>query len=246
MRTRLLLAAIGVLPAALLFGGCTEGDTIVNSQAADQTGIVVTGRGEAEAPTDTAYLDIGIQVTAANVADARDQAAKAADAVISAIKKNGVDDKDIKTIGLSIQPQYTYVKDQEPKITGYVVTNTVEAKIRKLENVSKIVDDGTAAGGDASRLNSIRFAIDDDTKVLSQAREAAMKNAKAKADELAKLGDVSLGKPMLISEGTQSSPPIAYPAAADSKTTQGAGVSTPVQSGSQKVTVDVQVRWSLK
>ena len=111
--------------------------------------------------------------------------------------------------------------------------------------MSKIVDDGTAAGGDASRLNSIRFAIDDDTKVLSQAREAAMKNARAKADELAKLGDVSLGKPMLISEGTQSSPPIAYPAAADMKSAAG-GASTPVQSGSQKVTVDVQVRWSLK
>ncbi len=245
MRTRWLLLAAAALPAAVLFSACDEGDTIVNSQAADQTGIVVTGHGEIEAPADTAYLDIGIQLTAANVADARNQAAKAADAVISSIKKNGVDDKDIKTIGLSIQPQYTYLKDQEPKITGYTVTNTVEAKIRKLENVSKIVDDATAAGGDASRLNSIRFAIDDNSKVLSQAREAAMKDARAKADELARFGDVTIGKPVMISEGTQSSPPIAY-AVPTARDVSAAGAATPIQSGSQKVTVDVQVRWSLK
>ena len=173
MRLKYAIAALAALPAAILFGAC-QGDTTVNSQPADQSGITVTGHGEVEAPSDTAFLDIGIQVTAANVADARDQAAKAADAVISAIKKNSVDEKDIKTIGLSIQPQYQYSNDKEPKITGYTVSNTVEARIRKLENVSKIVDDGTAAGGDTTRLNSIRFAIDDDSKLLSQAREAAM------------------------------------------------------------------------
>ena len=240
MRPALLL----IVPVALLFGAaCTEGDTTVNAPGADTGGITVSGHGEVKVPPDTAVFTIGVQVTATSVADARDRAAKAADAVISSIKKDGVDEKDIQTAGLSIQPQFDYKNGSEPRITGYQVTNQVTVKVRKLDTVSNVIDDATAAGGDAVRLQGINFVVDDDEKAVEQAREAAMNDAKAKASQLAKLGGVQLGDPLTISE-SQTAPPVfegrgvAVPAAADS--------STPIQTGTNTVSVDVSVRWQIK
>jgi uncharacterized protein len=233
------------VPSLLLVSACGAGSTVVNTTPADQSGITVSGHGEVQAPADTATIDVGVQVTAANVGDARDRAAKSADAVISSIKKNGVDDADIKTIGLSIQPQYQYTKDNEPRITGYVVSNTVEAKIRKLDNLSKLVDDAVSSGGNDARFQGIRFSVEDRDKVIQQAREAAMNDAKAKADQLAKLGGLSLDKPITINE-TQSTPPTAFALATADKLAAGAAPSTPIQPGTSAITVDLQVRWSVK
>ncbi len=237
-----IVAGIALLGAVSV--GCSNKTTTVVQPPGDATGISVTGKGEVQAPPDTGFISIGVDVHGTTVADARDGAAKAADAVISSIKKNGVDEKDIKTTGLSISPEYSYDRNGgSPRITGYRVTNTVEVKVRKLDNFSKVVDDAAIAGGDNARLNSIRFDIEDTTKLLQQAREAAMNDARAKADQLAKLGNVKLGVPLAISELQASNPPpvLAAPAtgAADSF------AKTPIQPGTGTVTVNVQVRWSV-
>jgi len=233
--------------AAFVAAGCgNEAPSVVVQPSTEAPGIAVSGRGEVQAPPDTGFLDVGINVTAAAVADARDRAARAADAVIASVKKNGVDSKDIKTTQFRIDPVYDYGKTGgTPRITGYAVTNTVEVKVRKLDNFSKVVDDAVAAGGDQVRVQGIRFDIEDTTKLLQQAREAAMTDAKAKADQLAKLGGVKLGTPMAISEEQASNPtPIlsqelkGIPYAAD--------VATPIETGTGSVVVNVQVRWAIE
>lgn len=240
---RKLLLLPALLAATLLLTGC-EGSTTVNTAPTDLSGIAVSGLGEVEAPSDTGYFDVGVQVTATTVEAARDRAAASADAVIKSLKTNGIDQKDIKTTNFSIQPQYDYKNNSEPKITGYMVTNTVEAKVRKLDNFSKIIDDAVKAGGNDARLQGIRFGIEDNEKLVDQAREAAMKDAKKKAEQLAKLGGVDLGDPIQISE-TQSTalPP---EMARDSKAIGAAEVATPIEPGTGKVTVHVSVRWALK
>lgn len=246
MRYTRILPFAGLLAvAAFAFAACKGETTNVNStSSAETTGITVSGHGEVQAVPDTAFIDIGVQSTAANVADARDQAAKAADAVISSLKKNGVADKDIQTTGLSIQPQYDYKNQGEPKITGYMVTNTVTAKVRKLDTLSNVIDDGVAAGGDDVRLQGISFKVEDNAKVLQQAREAAMKDAKDKAEQLAKLGGVKLGAPQAISE-TQSTPPQPLMDSAI-RAQAAAGAATPIEPGTNSITVDVQVRWGIE
>ncbi len=241
MRSALLFTAI----AGFLFGvACSDGGTTVNAPGADTGGITVSGHGEVQVPPDTAVFTVGVQVTATTVADARERAAKAADAVISSVKKNGVDEKDIRTTGLSIQPVFDYKNGTEPRITGYQVTNQVTVKVRKLDNVSKVVDDAAAAGGNDVRLQGISFVVDDDEKPIQQAREAAMKDAKAKADQLAKLGGVELGDPLTIAESQGSVfPPEASRAAA---ATGALDTSTPIQPGTNTVSVDVNVRWQIK
>lgn len=233
----------GPLVVAFALAGC-DGGTTVNNQPAETSGITVSGHGEVQVPPDIGFIDVGVQSTAVTVADARDKAATAATSVINSIKSNGVDEKDIKTTGLSIQPTYDYSRPNEgPRLTGYTVTNTVEAKIRKLDSMSKAIDDATAAGGNDVRLQGIRFGIDDDEKAKQDARDKAMADAKAKAEQLAKLGGVSLGAPVTISEVQAASTPVDRLVPAAPAT---GGPSTPIQAGTNTVSIDVTVRWSLK
>ena len=241
-RVRILASAIGLLGLAAAVTGCA-GETTVNNQPAESSGITVTGHGEVQVPPDLGFVHVGVSVTATTVQAARDDAAKAADAVIKSIKGAGVADKDIKTTGLSIQPNYDYSRPAAPRLTGYTVTNTVLATVRKVDDMSKVVDGAIASGGDAVRLQSISFGIDDAAKAREEAREKAMADAKTKAEQLASLGGVSLGAPVTIvesqtwSEGLKTG--VAGQGAADS-------VSTPIETGTNTVTVDVSVRWALK
>ncbi len=244
-RTLMLATAIvATLAAALLAIGC-KGSTTVNTAPTDLSGITVAGHGEVQAPSDTGFFDVGVQVTAATIEDARNRAAQSADSVIKSLKGNGIDQKDIKTSNFSIQPQYDYSKSNpQPTILGYMVTNTVEAKVRKLDSFSKVIDDAVKAGGNDARVQNIRFGIEDNEKLLGQAREAAMKDAKKKAEQLANLGGVGLGQPVTITETQVNNPP--RPEAASAPGVKDAAFSTPIQPGTGTVTVDITVRWSLK
>lgn len=228
--------------AAFALAGCA-GKTTVNNQPAETSGITVSGHGEVDVPPDIGFVTVGVQSTASSVAAARDAAADSADALVSSLKKNGVAEKDIQTTGLYIQPNYDYSKNT-PRLTGYTVTNTVTAKVRKIDTMSKTVDDAVAAGGDSVRLQGVSFGVEDSDKAKQDARDKAMADAKAKAEALAKLGGVKLGKPVTIAE-TQggSTVPSVDKAAGDF----GAGnVSTPIQPGTNKVSVDVAVRWAIE
>ncbi len=235
---------ISLLAVPFLGAVACDDKTVLVPSAEQQTGISVSGRGEVQSTPDTGFFSVGVEVTATTVEDARENAAKAADAVISAVKKNGVDDKDIKTTQFSINPRYDYRNGNQPTITGYTVTNMLQVKVRKLDNFSKVIDAAVKAAGNDARVQSIWFDIEDTTKLLEQAREAAMKEAKAKAEQLAKLGGVALGKPMMIAELTSTNPPVI------SAERAAGGISsddtaTPIQPGTGTVVVQVSVTWSI-
>ena len=244
MKRSYSLAALAAgLAATVLFSSCA-GETTVNNQPVETSGITVSGTGQVQVPPDLGFVNVGIQVTATTVEQARDDAAEAADAVIKSIKSNGVADKDIKTIGLSIQPNYDYRSTSGPVLTGYTVTNTVKATVRDVEDMSKVVDGAVTAGGNAARLQSIAFGIEDESKPMQEAREKAMADAKAKAEQLAKLGDVSLGAPVTISETQTSGGGIKQDAAG--RDDDGGSVPTPLEVGTNTVTVNVTVRWAIQ
>lgn len=233
--------------AAVFAAGCKGDDVTIEAgggTGTEVTGVTVTGHGEAHVAPDTGYFEVGVQVTAATVEAARDRAATLATAVIASIKQNGVDSKDVQTTNLNIQPQYDYSKNSStPTITGYIVTNTVTVTVRKLDTFSKLIDDATRAGGNDARLQSVRFGVEDTAKAAEEARKAAMADARTKAEQLAKLGGVSLGKPRSIAE-TQGATPV-YPAGIPGVARDSAG-STPVETGTNTVTVDVTVRWAIE
>jgi uncharacterized protein len=238
-RTILLMALAGV---ALIAVACT-GETTVVSETADSGGISVSGRGEVVAEPDTGYFSVGVEVTRKTVADAREEAASVLADVVGSLKDNGVNDDDLKTANFSIFPQYNYRNNEKPEITGFMVTNTLSVTVRDLDKFSETLDEAIEAGGDAVRVNSIRFDRDDKEKLIEQARELAMKDALAKAEQLAEFGDVSLGAPISIVESSSVTPP---PVFFEERALAGAdSSSTPIQPGTTSVIVTVSVRWEI-
>jgi uncharacterized protein YggE len=200
--------------------------------------ISVSGIGRVTTVPDVADVGVGVTITRAKVRDAQAAAATAMQAVIASLKAAGIADKDIQTTMLSLQPVYDYsVNGNPPKLTGYQIVNTVQATVRKLDTISDVIDGALAAG--ATTLNGITFRVDDPSAAEAQARDAAMKNARAKADALAKDAGVSITGIASITEQSGSVPvPMPF--------LQGAGaadkaVATPVQVGTNEVDVTVNV-----
>jgi hypothetical protein len=236
-----LLSIAGLLLLALLGAAC-EGDKVtVATQQAQSLGISVSGEGKVSGAPDIAVLTLGVSVLAPSVKDARDQAASAMNGVVDSIKGNGVDGKDIQSTQFSIQPEYDYRGDTQ-ELRGYRVTNIVTAKLRNIDNASKIIDDAVAAGGDLTQVQGIDFTIDDPDKLQDEARGEAMKDAQTKAERLADLAGVKLGKPISISESGAPSPmPLSRNAAE-----LGGEASTPIEPGEMEVTLDVQVLYAIE
>ncbi|MEX2080466.1 MAG: SIMPL domain-containing protein [Dehalococcoidia bacterium] len=239
---RLTLALAGAAFALALVACDQEHTTILPSD--QTTGITVEGLGEVTGDPDTGFVDLGISVQRVTVAEAREAAATAARAVIDSATANGVEERDIQTVNFSIYPVYDYPSNGQPVIRGYTVDNTVNIRVRDLDVFSDVIDDAAEAGGDATRISGIRFDIDDNAPLVVQAREAAMSDARAKAEQLADLADVSLGAPLNIVETQASEPPPELFAGA--REVALADIPTPIQPGSAKVTVRVTVRWAIE
>jgi uncharacterized protein YggE len=119
--------------------------------------------------------------------------------VMEAIKAAGVSDKDIQTSGISLNPQYRYVENEAPKITGYQASNTVNLKVRDIAKLGKVLDALAAQG--SNQINGPSFEIDQPEPVYDEARLAALKKAQARAETYAKSLGLKVRRIVSISEG---------------------------------------------
>ena len=238
------LIAIGFVIMLVLAGlvGCTSGTDSPIYTSNQQEGIWVNGHGEVNAAPDIAILQLGISAQRASVADAQAEAATSMDRVMSALKSNGVADKDIQTQYFSIQQVTRWDQDkQEEIVIGYRVSNMVVAKIREIDKTGSIIDAVAEAGGDFTRIDGISFSIDDPSEYRIEARDEAMVDAKTKAEQLANSSGVRLGKPTYISES------ISYPVYAQPpRVAEGAvAPTTPISPGEMMVSIDIQVVYAI-
>ncbi len=247
MRKKDWLPAISLVLVLAIVGlaGCGTGDTALSeigqlNISNHQEGIWVTGEGKVTVVPDVAILSLGVEAQMTTVAEAQAQAAEAMDAVMVALGNYGVASKDIKTQYYSISPVRRW-DDGKETLVGYRVANTVTAKIRKIEDAGSIID-AVAAAGDYARINSISFTLDRPEAYYEEAREEAMADAKAKAEQLAALAGVTLGKPAYVSEGTQA-PPI-YDRAVVYEAER-AVAPTSISSGETEVQLTVQVAYRI-
>ena len=242
-----LVGVAGCRSASCPEGGPAEllSDTgiIVSQQS---TGISVSGEGKVSVVPDVAILSLGVEAQAATVAKAQLQAAEAMKAIFDELDDKGVDKKDIKSQHFSIYPVRQWDRDTEEEILiGYRVTNTVTAKIREVDKTGTIIDAVAEVGGDYVRISGIDFTIDDPTAYYGELREEAMADAKDKAEQLADLGGVNLGKPIYISEGGGYIPgPRDYITL--EKAVAGAAPATPIVPGEMEISFSVQVVFSIK
>jgi hypothetical protein len=234
-----------LLPLALFALGCAHGSppggTIALSEG--ERGIVVTGEGEAEAPPDRARFDVGVEVRRPTVAEAREEAARVQGRVIEALRGAGVTDEDVQTSQLSIRPEYEHTQTGR-NLLGYTARNTVEVRVTDLERLSRTVDAAVRAGGDAVRLRGIRFELSDPSALRAEARREAMDEARATAEQLARLAGVELGPPLAIEEtGAPTGGP--RPMMMEARTAEQAP-ETPIEPGVSRVRVQLRARWAIR
>lgn len=174
-----------------------------------QVGLWVSGEGKVTAVPDIALLSLGVEAEAKSVAQGQKSAAEAMDKVIKALKAKGVSDQDIQTRTFSVQPLRRWLeKENRDEIIAYRVTNMAIAKVRQIDKVGSIIDAVAEAGGDFIRINSVSFAVDDPEPLYEQAREKAIRDAMNKAQQIARVANIKLGKPIYISEGISYVPPV--------------------------------------
>jgi uncharacterized protein YggE len=236
-----LALGLGLALVLAVVGLAACGTTTVNT-GYQQEGIWVNGQGKVAVVPDIATLQLGIEAQAVTVAEARAQASQAMDQVMTALTDNGVAEKDIQTQYFNITKITRWDdKNQQEVVIGYRVTNIVTAKIRTIDNAGAIIDAVAEAGGDLTRINSIAFSVDDPTDYYRQAREEAMADAKAKAEQMAELSGVTLGKPTYISESTY----FAVPAPIELGGKEVSSVVTPISPGETDITITVQVAYAI-
>ena len=169
----------------------------------------VTGEGEVAARPDVAIFTASVLTQAKKVKDAQNENSRKSNAVIEFLKKNGVGEKDIKTVGYNISPQYQYYSEprclgfpcppqRPPEIVSYQVNHIIQIKVRDLDKVDDFLDGVVASG--ANEVGSIYFDIDDKDALTAEARKKAIDDAKDKARMLAKDLGVRLGKIVSFSE----------------------------------------------
>ena len=240
------LISILAVPALSACGGTTLEAQAVQFSSQPQ-GIWVTGIGEVSIVPDIATLNLGIVSQEKTVAEAQAKATDAITKVMKALTDSGIAQKDIQTGSFRID-QRTRWDDmkQTETITGYHVSNMLIVKVRAIDKVGTIIDSAINAGGDLIRINGISFSVEEPSKYYQQVREKAMNAAKTKAEDLARLGGIKLGKPTYISENAQYEPVYrTYANVADSVAIPAAMGATPISAGETKITLTIQVTYSI-
>ncbi|EKD85894.1 MAG: hypothetical protein ACD_37C00580G0006 [uncultured bacterium] len=164
----------------------------------NQTPFEVTGTGSAAGAPDKALLSLGITETASSILDAQSKANQKAEAIISSLKRLGIDEEDIKTSNYSINPNYDFSANSQ-RITGYTVSQNFEVET-PIDKANKAIDGSTQAG--ANLVGNVSFALDDDKKLEleNEARKEAVDMAKKSAEGLAKASGIKLGKIINVRE----------------------------------------------
>jgi uncharacterized protein YggE len=206
--------------------------------AADSHTIIMTGHGEVKATPDMATINAGVTTNASTAAGALSANTSRMNQVFDALKKLGIPDRNIQTVGFSVFPQYTNGDNNSPRrLTGYQVNNEVTVRLDNVARVGSTLDALVGAG--ANQMNGISFDIVAPAPLLEKARAQAIADAHARAMTYAQAAGVALGPIISISEGGgEAQPRPLYRAMA-------LAAPVPVAPGEQSVTADVTVAWEI-
>ena len=187
---------------------------------------------------DQAQIDGGVTSDAKTAREASDANNAAMGKVLLALKGAGIEEKDYQTSRLSLQPQYAPNRTGTSPIIGYRASNRVTIKVRDVTKVANVIDMLVGAG--ANDIGGINFIVSQASKLLDEAREKAVADARRKAEIYAKAAGVTLGEPLSISEEGAPAPVFRGKMAAP----MAAGA--PVAPGEETLSVTVSVSWAIK
>jgi len=164
----------------------------------DGTLLSVSAEATSQRVPDVATISTGVVTRGADSNAAMRENADQMAKVLAALKGAGIPERDIRTTGVNLNPQYQYAENQPPKITGYEARNTVSVKVRDLGKLGKIMDTLVAEG--ANELNGPSFEVDKPDEAYDEARRAALEKAQARAEMYAKALNLRVRRIVSIDE----------------------------------------------
>src|SRR3954468_15233274 len=234
--TRLLILAVAALTAVTL--SACDSSSGPPSEDGDVRQVTVVGAGQVQGTPDLLTVNTSIEAIAPDVTAAMNQTSERQTAVINALAGSGIDRNDISTSQVSLQPQFA--GSDSTTIIGYRASNSIDVKIRKLDSASQTLASIISTGGDATRINSVNYSIEDDSQLVKDARARAFNDAKDRAQQYAQLSSLKLGKVISITESGGSTPPTPMPSFKGAEM-----AAVPLEPGQQTVGFSVTVIFEL-
>lgn len=235
-------AAIALFAAAMPLMSQSAAGAQAPSSFPGTPSIVTSGTAEARVTPDRAAVMVNVQTRAATAAAAASENARRTTAVLDALGKLGLPKSQLSTEGYSVNPEMVYGSGQAPRVTGYVVTNTVRAETHRPEQAGAIVD--AALGAGANMINGLSFYASSIDAPRREAITEAVANARAEAEAMARAAGGSLGSLIELStQGPIVPPRPMYDMSMMVRKAEVAAAPTPINPGEQTINVYVNARW---
>lgn len=207
--------------------------------------ITVSGIGEIYAKPDLALISFSVVIEKKTVEGAMAENTKKMNVVIDSIKKQGVEEKDLKTTNFAISPLYEWRKDEflreKRVLIGYEVRQALEVKIRDLTKIGDVIQTATEAG--VNQVGDLQFTIDKQDELKSQARKEAIEKARAKASEMAEQLGVKLVRITNFNEGWVM--PVSPPYFMEKAVGLGSAEAPQIETGENKIEVTVGITYEI-
>lgn len=229
-----LLIAAAAIPSAV------EAQQITQTIAG--TRLDVSATGEVTRVPDVAIISAGVVSRSATAAAALQDTASRMDKVVAALKRAGVEDRDIQTSNVGLNPEYRYPDNQAPQLVGYTASNTVTVRFRDIKSSGKILDALVAQG--ANQINGPNLVVDKPEAALDEARARAIAIGRARADLYARSLGMRVARIVAISESGGYSPPPPMPMMMEAR--MAAPAQTKIEPGEQKLQINVQMTFELQ
>lgn len=206
------------------------------------TRLDVSATGEATRVPDVAIISTGVVTRASTARAALDQNAARMERVRAALRRAGIADKDIQTSNINLNPEYRYVQDQPPRLTGYTASNQVSVRFRDIAKSGDILDVLVAEG--ANQINGPSLTIDKPEEALDEARTKAIAIGRARADIYARALGMRVVRLLSVSEGGANYPVPPMPVMMEARAMGNAA--TKIDPGEQKVSVTLGMTFELQ
>ena len=235
----LALAAAAAIPASQAMA---QGAAPIFAQPVSGTRLDISATGEVSRVPDIAVISAGVVTRSATAVTALSDNAARMERVRAALKRAGIADRDIQTSNVSLNPDYRYVENQPPQLTGYSATNTVNVRFRDIKATGKILDALVAEG--ANQINGPSLTIDKPEAALDEARTKAIANGRARAELYARSLGMRVVRLLSVSEtGGYGGGPIAVMGRANMAQMD---AKTEVVPGEQQLQVTVTMSFELQ
>lgn len=231
-----LLAGAMLLPVP-----ATAQTTTTLASPISGTRLDISATGEANRIPDLAIISAGVTSQAATATDALGQNSSRMERVRAALKRAGIADRDIQTASISLQPQYKYVENQAPLLTGYQASNQLSIKFRDIRASGRILD--VLVGEGANQINGPSLTIDHPEAALDEARGKAIAAGRARADLYARALGMRVVRVISVNESGTYSPPPPQPMMVRA---QMAEAKTSIDPGEQQLQVSVSMAFELQ